>query len=543
MYTLFEGIEDQVRAQILKSATEKHIPNATKLFEEGDPGNSLILVKTGQIELRKRIGEDEVVLWTAYPGDFVGEMAIIDGLPRSASAIATEDTNVISIESNVLLPFLTTNPKLMLNILKALTSRLRNSNDTLTTVIERKGIDARQEIARLNALIESAQVVNSSLDLDKLLQIILDEAIKITDAERGTIYVLDEEKKEIWSRVLVGNELEEVRQPVGKGISGYVAETGKILNIPDAYSDPRFNPEFDRKSGFKTRNVLCVPMKNRQGTIIGVCQLINKKRGDFTAEDERFLKAFTVHAAIAIENSRIAQEMVKSERLSAVGRMAGTIIHDIKNPMSTIRVYAQVLKKKAPSDETSTLVDEIIKQIDRLVNMAQEVLDFSRGTSILNIQKTRYDEFINGVLLFIRKDFEKKGIIIENNCNYDGEVEIDPDKMTRVILNIAGNAADAMPDGGHFTINSTKDGTRLKIEMIDTGTGMPEDVKNKIFEPFMTYGKKHGTGLGMAIVKKILDDHNAQIHIDSEIGKGTKMTLYIPISHQMEGETKIAEKN
>jgi len=540
MYKLLEGIEDQAKAQILNSSTERHIPSGTKVFEEGEVDDSLIMVKSGQIELRKKLGQDQIVLWTALPGDFLGEMAVIDGLPRSASAVATEDSIVASISSTILQPLLLTHPKLILNIARALTSRLRNSNETLTTVIEKQGYDASREISRLSALIESAQVVNSSLDLDKLLQIILDEAIKISDAERGTIYILDEEKKEIWSRVLVGNELEEIRQPVGKGISGYVAETGKILNISNVYADPRFNPEFDKKSGFKTRNVLCVPMKNREGKIIGVCQLINKRNGEFSIEDERFLQAFTVHAAIAIDNSRIAQEMVKSERLSAVGRMAGSVIHDIKNPMSTIRVYAQVLKKKAPNDETASLVDEIIKQIDRLVNMAQEVLDFSRGTSLLKIQTIKYDEFMNGILLFIKKDLEKKGIVVENNCDYDGDVEIDPDKMTRVILNIAGNAADAMPDGGHFTINTKKEGSNLKIEMIDTGTGMPDEVKKKIFEPFMTYGKKHGTGLGMAIVKKILDDHNAQIHVESELGKGTKMTLYIPISHRQESEVNVA---
>ena len=98
--------------------------------------------------------------------------------------------------------------------------------------------------------------------------------------------------------------------------------------------------------------------------------------------------------------------MVKNERLSAVGRMAGTIVHDMKNPMSTIRVYAQVLKKKVNNEETSNLVDEIIKQIDRLVNMAQEVLDFSRGVSQMNIQKIKYGDFITGVLWFLQKDFK-----------------------------------------------------------------------------------------------------------------------------------------
>ena len=198
----------------------------------------------------------------------------------------------------------------------------------------------------MNALIEATQTVNSSLDLGKVLQLILDEAMRITDAERGTIYLVDENTKEIWSRILVGGEINEIRQPIGKGISGYVAETGESASVKDAYNDPRFNPEFDKRTGFTTRNILCVPMRNKEEKTIGVFQLINKRVGEIDADDEIFLKAFSVHGSIAIENSKACIADVKTERLSAVGRMAGSIIHDIKNPMSAIRLYAQVLNKK-----------------------------------------------------------------------------------------------------------------------------------------------------------------------------------------------------
>ena len=124
-----------------------------------------------------------------------------------------------------------------------------------------------------------------------------------------------------------------------------MAKTGEIVNIPDAYNDPRFNPEVDKKTGYRTNNMLTMPMRNRDGKIIGVFQMLNKKGGPFTPQDEEFLNALSIHASIAIENARMAQEMVNNERLSAVGRMASTIIHDIKNPMGTLRVYAQVMKK------------------------------------------------------------------------------------------------------------------------------------------------------------------------------------------------------
>ena len=196
----------------------------------------------------------------------------------------------------------------------------------------------------------------------------------------------------------------EIRLPMGKGIAGYVAQTGEIINIADAYKDSRFNPDIDRRTGYRTRSVLCMPMKNKDGKIIGVFQLFNKKDGAFGAEDEQFIDAFSAHASVAIENARMAQEMVQSERLSAVGRMASVIIHDIKNPMGTLRVYAQVMKKKSGNEEAAKLADEMIHQVDRFVNMTQEILDFTRGVSAVNFAEVEFYEVMDDVLSFVEKD-------------------------------------------------------------------------------------------------------------------------------------------
>ena len=168
------------------------------------------------------------------------------------------------------------------------------------------------QVEKLNLLIDAAKTVNSTLDLDKLLDVILETAIKSISADRGTLYLVDELKSEIWSKALRGSEVIEIRLPIGKGLSGYVAKTGETINIPDAYNDPRFNPDVDKKSGFRTNNMLCMPMQNRDGKIIGVFQMLNKKGGPFTTQDEEFINALSIHASIAIENARLAQEMVKA---------------------------------------------------------------------------------------------------------------------------------------------------------------------------------------------------------------------------------------
>jgi signal transduction histidine kinase len=320
----------------------------------------------------------------------------------------------------------------------------------------------------------------------------------------------------------------EIRLPIGKGLSGYVAETGETIIIPDTYADPRFNPETDKRTGYRTRNMLCMPMKNKDGKIIGVFQLMNKKHDCFDEDDVSFIDAFSAHASVAIENARLAQEMVANERLSAVGKMASVIIHDIKNPMGTLRVYAQVMKKKSGNEEATKLADEMIHQVDRFVNMTQEILDFTRGVSATNFQELEFYDVMVSVLNFIEKDLEKNNVKLIKNAEFKGVIKLDQDKMVRVFYNIASNARDAMPQGGTLTVTTKQDGDYVRIDFRDSGTGMPEEVKKRIFEPFMTYGKKHGTGLGMAIVKKVVDDHKGRIDIESEMGKGTTISFWLP---------------
>lgn len=182
-----------------------------------------------------------------------------------------------------------------------------------------------QDVRRLLSLIDASKLLNTTLDLDELLRIILDLTTKNLNAARGTIYLIDHEKQELWSRVLKGKELIEIRLPVGTGIAGHVAKTGKTINLKDAWKDKRFFSGFDVKSGFQTRTMLCMPMKNRQGKIIGVFQVLNKKKGYFDREDELFLKAFSDHVAVAIETARLHREILEKELVEKEIRIAASI--------------------------------------------------------------------------------------------------------------------------------------------------------------------------------------------------------------------------
>jgi len=180
-------------------------------------------------------------------------------------------------------------------------------------------------VKRLESLVDASQLLNSTLQLDKLLKVILELALTNLNAARGTIYLLDDEKRELWSKVLKGKDLVEIRLPIGTGIAGTVAKNGKTINLKDAWKDKRFFSGFDIRSGFQTKTMLCMPMENRKNKIIGVFQIINKKRGAFNREDELFLEAFSEHASLAIENAYLHRAMIEKEVVEREIRIAATI--------------------------------------------------------------------------------------------------------------------------------------------------------------------------------------------------------------------------
>lgn len=175
--------------------------------------------------------------------------------------------------------------------------------------------ESRKAITQLQFMVEASQVLNSTLDLGELLDLILNLACKETSADRGSVFLVDRERREIWTIVAHGLEEQEIRLAFGQGVAGHVADTGQTLNVADAYSSPYFERSFDEKFRYRTRTLLCTPIRNRTGDIVGILQLLNKRDGLFTREDEEFLNALSVHMALALENARLHRELLEKQRL------------------------------------------------------------------------------------------------------------------------------------------------------------------------------------------------------------------------------------
>ena len=183
-----------------------------------------------------------------------------------------------------------------------------------------------REVRNLNALLDVAKALGAEMQLDNLLPVIISKTTEVIDAERSSLFIYDEETNEMWSKVAEGMDSKEIRFPVGVGIAGDVAKTLKTVNIPDAYKDDRFNPAFDKETNYRTKSILCMPMLNNEGALVGVVQVLNKKDGStFDDKDESLLEALSVQAGVAIQRARLLEAFVEKQRIQESLKLAADI--------------------------------------------------------------------------------------------------------------------------------------------------------------------------------------------------------------------------
>ncbi len=166
----------------------------------------------------------------------------------------------------------------------------------------------RRRAEKLQSILDVAKAMSAAHNLDDLLPLILREAARVVEADRCSLFIVDRARNELWSRVAQGAK-QEIRVPLGQGIAGSVAQTGELVNLKDAYEDPRFQRDWDAKTNYRTKSVLCVPMRDTRGDITGVIQALNAADGEFDAEDADLLVALGGQAAQAIENAMLHEEI------------------------------------------------------------------------------------------------------------------------------------------------------------------------------------------------------------------------------------------
>jgi signal transduction histidine kinase len=382
----------------------------------------------------------------------------------------------------------------------------------------------------LQMIIKAAELVNSNIRVDEVLKNIVDVATDLTHADRGTLYLVDKEKMELWSLVTLGDEMREIRLKIGEGLAGYVAKTGGTVNIKDVKIDSRFNPEFDRQSGYTTKNMICFPIRNNKQEIIGVLQLLNSANGEFTKRDEEFLAALSIHSAIALNNAELVEKLLQAERIQSLGKMANFLIQDIKKPILVSKRYAEHLKTKSLPADTLQVFDMLLEQLGQVADLVQTTSSYSEGKTVLRTLNvslnntltefaSRIEQYVTGHNSQLLSDFDK-----------DVTIKLDVKEFYQAYQHIVKNGCDAMPDGGKIFISTKRGDKKVEIFFKDSGLGIPDGFKEKIFEPFMSLGKKEGTGLGLSITRKIIEAHNGTITAEGASGAGATFIVTLPIA-------------
>jgi sigma-B regulation protein RsbU (phosphoserine phosphatase) len=191
-------------------------------------------------------------------------------------------------------------------------------------------VDSERQARNLKALLGVAKALASEIKLDNLLQVIVAKAAEVMDAERATLFLYDKPRNELWSKTTQKLEINEIRVPLGAGIAGTVAKTRALINISDAYADPRFDPTFDKQTGYRTRSILCLPLIGNDDSLVGVIQVLNKKnRQTFDEIDESLLAGLSDHITVALERGRLIEAYIEKERLEEGLKLA----HDIQMSM------------------------------------------------------------------------------------------------------------------------------------------------------------------------------------------------------------------
>jgi signal transduction histidine kinase len=271
---------------------------------------------------------------------------------------------------------------------------------------------------------------------------------------------------------------------------------------------------------------LCLPLHAKTRPL-GVLNL-NKHNAQapFTRVDADLLSILTMQAGLALERLRLAEQRLRDEKLAAIGGVVSNLVHDMRSPLTVIHGAAEMLEEMSEANQTFTRM--IIRETDRLAEMAQDVLDFARGEENLCPEPCLVRDLVEEVVHTLQRQFERDPVEITAQIDYPGEMQLDARKMRRVLLNLGTNAREALPEGGRIHFRAWAEPETVAFSVSDTGCGIPPDLQERIFEPFFTRGKKNGTGLGLPIVKSIVAGHGGTVELQSQPGEGTTFTLRLP---------------
>ena len=354
MCRLFSGLTDEELLKFCDLVQEMDVAGGEDFIHQDTSGDCFFVIVEGDsLVYRKGDYGEEIPLETVEPGECLGEMGYFSVGRRSASVRALEDSQLFMIDYKALDQAFEIVPRLAGNFLDIVTGRLRRANLRFQEAL-RKSRTIERSLDSLLSFLDMSEIMTLHTGIEGLINRIVVMASQVMNAERASLFLIDAVAGELWSKEAEGEGSREIRIPLGQGIAGWVAQHDQLLNIEDAYTDPRFNPEVDRHTGYRTRSVLCGPIKDLEGGIHGVIQVINKKGEVFDSDDEALFQAFAYQTAIAVENFSLYKKILINH-----GKMA--ILLDVTTALS------QTL-------DLETLINKIIEKVTEILHTERSSL-------------------------------------------------------------------------------------------------------------------------------------------------------------------------
>jgi signal transduction histidine kinase len=398
---------------------------------------------------------------------------------------------------------------------------------------QRRIVDALYRVTRLVAHIT---------DLHRLLEKIMEEGKKVVNAEASSLMLYDEEADELFFEVALGAKGEAVktiRLKSGVGVAGHAAKTRKSIVVNNVGADKRHFKAADEKTQFVTRNIIATPML-RKGKLIGVLEVLNKGKGEaFTESDERVLEFFAAQAAIAIENARLIQANVQAERLAAVGQAVAGISHYVKNILAGMKGSTSLIEHGLGQSNFDLIRQSwpIFQRSNQKISaLVHDMLTYSKSRKP-EMAVTDLNKMCEEIAALCQSTADQYGVALA--VALDSKMPIclcDADKIHDAVLNLVTNAIDATSEKvsgaarGKVEIATDfrKKASRIALKISDNGPGIPPAIQKKIFDPFFSTKGSKGTGLGLAVARKVIEEHGGILTLQSAEGKGSTFTIVVP---------------
>jgi signal transduction histidine kinase len=408
--------------------------------------------------------------------------------------------------------------------------------------------DADFQRQALETILRIDHIMSTITDLRQLLRLIMAEAEQLANGEASSVMLYDPEHNDLhFELVMTPDEkvrevIKQIRVPMGESsIAGYSATHREPLIVNDVYNDPRFFRQSDEKSSFKTRSIIAVPML-RKDRLIGVLEVLNKRgEGGFTDADRRMLEVLAHQAAIAIENAQLFEANLKAERLAAIGQAVAGLAHYVKNIVTGMK-GSTTLVETAIQEKSYDMLPrawEILRRSsDKVTTLVQDMLSYSKEREP-ELSPTNLNAVAEEVKSLYDERAKEGGAAIELELEENlPETPLDEIGIHRCLTNFVGNALDALasyernsqePPRVIVRTRFNRDENQLVLEVEDNGCGIAQEKIDKIWEPFVSDKGSRGTGLGLAVTKKIILEHGGKVTATSQVGEGTSFHIAFPV--------------